>query len=165
MIVKLPEKIQVNAIQATLKLVIIFGVFFKQWGCKINIFVLLYSIIFLMKCKMFFSPSYANSYFLHLQKTSEKQMLSEDIEKHQWHEMNPLVSTQPATTCSKLTTETLEGKSRLTNFCANKIFSEIFRRNIMLRLSALTVSNNGPSSICVLSCRKCPHIRHWWYLF
>ena len=101
---------------------------------------------------MFFNPSYVSGYFLHLQKTSEKQMLSEDIEKHQWHEMNPVVSTQPATTCSKLTTETLEGKSRLTNFCVNKIFSEISRRNIMLRLSVLTVSNNGPSSIRVPSC-------------
>ena len=43
-----------------------------------NTFVLPYSIIFLTKCKMFFNPSYANGYFLHLQKTSENQMLSGD---------------------------------------------------------------------------------------
>ena len=55
-----------------------------------NTFVLPYSIIFLTKCKMFFNSSYANGYFLHLQKTSENQMVSGDQWKRSvaWNEFS-----------------------------------------------------------------------------
>ena len=41
-------------------------------------------------------------------KHQKTRWFQEISERDQWHEMNSVVSTQPATTCSKLTIETLE---------------------------------------------------------